>query len=112
MFTFGLFSTHMPYVAMVVFYGLYFLFAAPGSVPFFAAQIDEEPDATEQLQSSADADNQNAATFLAASLKAVNHNIPPLRLLFERNFYAPLARGSCHQGLASAWPTRPPPFWS
>ncbi len=29
MFTFGLFSTHMPYVVMVVFYALYFLFASP-----------------------------------------------------------------------------------
>jgi hypothetical protein len=29
MFTFGLFSTHMPYVVMVVFYAVYFLFSTP-----------------------------------------------------------------------------------
>lgn len=112
MFTFGLFSTHMPYVAMVVFYGLYFLFAAPGSVPFLTAQSDEEPDATEQLQASTDAGKHDAATYPVAPEVAFNHDIPPLHLIFQRNLYAPPARGSCHEGLASAWSNRPPPFWS
>ncbi len=31
MFTFGIFTTHMPYVIMVFFYAVYFLFTAPSS---------------------------------------------------------------------------------
>lgn len=50
MFTFGIFSTHMPYVIMVLSYAVYFLFASPAADRLKIQPADANPDKTEWVQ--------------------------------------------------------------
>lgn len=50
MFTFGIFSTHMPYIIMVLSYAVYFLFASPVADRLKLNADDAEPENTEWVQ--------------------------------------------------------------
>lgn len=50
MFTFGIFSTHMPYVIMVLSYAVYFLFASPAADRLKINADNPNPENTEWVQ--------------------------------------------------------------
>jgi len=50
MFTFGIFSTHIPYVIMVLSYAVYFLFASPAADRLKITAADSQPENTEWIQ--------------------------------------------------------------
>lgn len=50
MFTFGIFSTHMPYVIMVLSYAVYFMFASPAADRLKIQGSDSNPENTEWVQ--------------------------------------------------------------
>jgi hypothetical protein len=111
MFTFGLFSTHMPYVVMVVVYALYFLFASPTVVPVTENIPVVEDEKTELVQNCKTptqsvthwyfqvySDNRNTASILKIPDKEINYSPPDIKPL--------------HDGFTSCHFSRPPPVVS
>ena len=111
MFTFGLFSTHMPYVVMVVFYALYFLFASPsfnavgdntaetdGETPVLVETVQHPVTPVSNYYYSAFVDNVFLSTCLKFPVKEIYYSPP------DKN---PKAEGF-HLWLFS----RPPPSFS
>lgn len=111
MFTFGLFSTHMPYVVMVVFYALYFLFATPTVTPVtenIPVTDDEKTELVQNVKTPTHSnthwyfqvysDNRNTAKILKIHDKEIHYSPPDIK---------PIQAGfiSCHY-------SRPPPVVS
>jgi hypothetical protein len=110
MFTFGLFSTHMPYVVMVVFYALYFLFASPTFNAGTESQADTSDDKTELVETNKTYGQQTADYFYA---EPVNRNqLLCLKLPLKEHYHAPPDGISFQDVLAGALFSRPPPSFS
>jgi len=108
MFTFGLFSTHMPYVVMVVFYVLYFLFASPSSTQITVDSNPGEQIATEQVHQniSKTADNTHWYYF---SFSCTLSNQTGWTTTDLRKFYDPPDKKPIQDKYCSELFCRPPP---
>lgn len=108
MFTFGLFSTHMPYVVMVVFYVLYFLFASPSSTQITVGSNPGEQIATEQVHQNITktADNTHWYYFSFASTLSNQTGWTTTDL---RKFYDPPDKKPKQDKYCSELFCRPPP---
>lgn len=111
MFTFGLFSTHMPYVVMVVFYVFYFLFSSPTLKNIAETKVDHDIPDTEVLQTQKETQLE-LDNFCFADFQ-VNENTFKYRkpLVFDI-FYSPPEAIPDKDGFYNSFHCRPPPFIS
>ena len=110
MFTFGLFSTHMPYVVMVVFYALYFLFASPTFNPVSESQPDSSDDKTELVETNVSPGHPVTDYFYAEPF--VRNPLACLKLPVKEHYHAPPEDIGPQDVLPRALFGRPPPFIS
>jgi hypothetical protein len=111
MFTFGLFSTHMPYVVMVAVYAFYFLFTSP------TFKQVETPAADQQTNQTELAESDKTETLPAFDLYFADFQIqattekPPEHCIIKP-FYSP--PDTCHfrDGCYFSTFSRPPPVIS
>jgi hypothetical protein len=111
MFTFGLFSTHMPYVVMVVFYALYFLFASPSfnAVAENTAEADEE---TPELVETAQFPTSPASNFHYSVFVDNVYSSTCLKFPVKEIYYSPPDKNPKAEGFHLWLFSRPPPFLS
>jgi hypothetical protein len=111
MFTFGLFSTHMPYVVMVVFYALYFLFASPSfnAVAENTAEADGE---TPELVETAQFPTSPASNFHYSVFVDNVYSSTCLKFPVKEIYYSPPDKNPKAEGFHLWLFSRPPPFLS
>ena len=107
MFTFGLFSTHMPYVVMVVFYALYFLFASPTFKPGTENPGNPADDKTELVDNTETFGQTSADYFYAEPY--IRNQLSCLKLPLKEHYHAPPDGIGFQDVLLHALFGRPPP---
>lgn len=113
MFTFGLFSTHMPYVVMVVFYGLYFLFTGAGALPITSeVKIDDPKGQPEQIDISSSDTGPVLAQYHAGVALSLFKTIPPPDSPLAALLLLPPEPDRPYRGFIKATSSRPPPLCS
>lgn len=111
MFTFGLFSTHMPYVVMVVFYALYFLFATPTVVPV-TENIPVTVDAKTELVQNVKTPTHNITHWYFQVYAEDRNTSSSLKIPDKEIHYSPPDIKPIHDGFTSCHFSRPPPVVS
>lgn len=108
MFTFGLFSTHMPYVVMVAVSAFYFLFSSPAFNKTENQAKDQQVSKTE-LSATEDSNNHTPAAFIFAGLIGQD-NTSARRLTPVRHLhYTPPEDRPPGPGIYFTLFSRPPP---
>lgn len=111
MFTFGLFSTHMPYVVMVVFYALYFLFASPAVPPVTENIPVTKVGKTEMVQNCKTP--TKSVTHWYFQVYSVDRNTSISQKIPDKEIhYSPPDIKPIQDGFSSCHYSRPPPFVS
>ena len=109
MFTFGLFSTHMPYVVMVAVSAFYFLFSSPAFSKAENKENDQQVTKTEVSATENNNNNHTPATFFFAVLCGQDCTsslrLPPVRQVC----YSPPDEPPPGQGWYFRLFSRPPP---
>lgn len=111
MFTFGLFSTHMPYVVMVVFYALYFLFASPSVTPVTENVPLENEEKTELVQTVKTPTNSTTHWYFQI-YSDYRDASAILKIPDKEIYYSPPDIRPVNDGFTASQYSRPPPVIS
>jgi hypothetical protein len=111
MFTFGLFSTHMPYVVMVAVYALYFLFASPTVAPVIENIPVVEDEITELVQN-CKTPTQSVTHWYFQVYSEDRNTSSSLKIPDIEIYYTPPDIKPIQDGFTSFHYSRPPPVVS
>lgn len=111
MFTFGLFSTHMPYVVMVVFYVFYFLFAALTPAPLTTNDASQLQNRIEWTETKIQSPNQIYNWYFGIE-KNDNSLILCFKFPEKEKTKSPPGNFTTFEGFSNIFFNRPPPVFS
>ncbi len=115
MFTLGIFTTHIPYIALVVFYAFFWIIgvnkASSGELQLFESRISVESPTFEVLVEDDQHHFKNSKSLLEQQFLATNYNVAfaALQKLKHKCFH-PEIQPVTNTGLTLF--SRPPPFLS